>query len=214
VYGCFSLRNGKKQTCTDGPEIKKRIITMEVKMLKVLLSTLLLVIFIHSGCSPITVRYDYDHEYDFGQYKTYCWPTEDQIDKYNTFVKNTLVYKRVQEAVDKVLVAKGFSRVGCNEADLCVVVHAGVKDRMQIYDNRGYYGWYRPWWGPYGGYTEVSYYEEGTLVIDLVDEKAKELTWRGSATGTVKDYKDSEDMQKDIDAAVKKILQHFPPVEK
>jgi hypothetical protein len=35
-----------------------------------------------------------------------------------------------------------------------------------------------------------------------------------SATGTVKDYKDSEDMQKDIDAAVKKILQHFPSVEK
>jgi hypothetical protein len=92
-----------------------------------LLAALLPVIFIHLGCSPITVKYDYDHEYDFGQYQTYCWPSEDQIDKYNTFVKNTLVYKRVQYAVDKVLVAKGFSRVECGEADLCVVVHAGKR---------------------------------------------------------------------------------------
>jgi hypothetical protein len=182
-------------------------------MLKVLLFTLALLIFICSGCSPVTVKYDYDHEYDFGKYKTYCWPSEDQIDKYNSLVKNSLVYKRVQTAVDMVLQGKGFSLVECSAADLCVVVHSGVKDRMQIYQNHGYYGWYRPWWGPYGGYTEVSYYEEGTLVIDLVDEKTKELTWRGTATGTVKDYKDSEDMQKDIDEVVGKILQHFPPGE-
>ncbi len=183
-------------------------------MLKILLSILLLLFFIGSGCSPITVRYDYDREYDFGKYRTYCWPSGDHIDKYNTFAQNTLIYKRVQEAVDKDLQGKGFSVVESGAADLCVVLHAGVKDRMQIYQNQGYYGWYRPWWGPYGGYTEVSYYEEGTLVIDLVDEKTKELTWRDSATGTVKDYKESEDMQKDIDDAVKKILQHFPPEKK
>ena len=57
---------------------------------------------------------------------------------------------------------------------------------MQVTDWGGYY-WYDPWWGPYGGTTHVSYYEESTLVLDIVHWEKKELAWRGLATGTVRE---------------------------
>jgi hypothetical protein len=75
------------------------------------------------------------------------------------------------------------------------------------------YGWYDPWWGPYGGSTHVSYYEEGSLVIDVIDWTEKELSWRGVGTGVVKDRSsdDPEEMQEEINLIVAKILADFPP---
>jgi hypothetical protein len=75
----------------------------------------------------------------------------------------------------------------------------------------GYGGWYDPWWGPYGGSTHVSYYEEATLVIDIVAWEQKELAWRGMATGTVKEHKTPESMQKRIDGIIAKIFANYPP---
>jgi hypothetical protein len=168
-------------------------------------------VFILVSCSPVTVKTDYDHEYDFSQYKSYRWAEETELAKTDVLAKNPLVYKRVQKAVDKDLQAKGFTREESGDTDFVVVAHAGTKDRMQINQYGGYGGWYHPFWGPYGGYTDVSHYTEGSLVIDLVDSKKKELAWRGTGTGIVKDYKDSDKMQKDLDESVAKILASFPP---
>ena len=98
--------------------------------------------------------------------------------------KYPLVYKRVVAAVDKALAAKGMTKMEEGEPDVVIVAHAGSKERMQVtHTGGGYYrGWYDPWWGPYGGSTHVSYYEEATLVIDIVSWNSKELAWRGMAT--------------------------------
>lgn len=181
-------------------------------MRAILIFSMSVLFIILTGCSSLTVRQDYDREYDFSQYKTYRWPADSEMDKYDVLTKNSLAYKRVQTAVDKDLQAKGFSMRESGETDFVVVAHAGVKEKMQIYqDGSGRYGWYDPWWGPYGGYTDVSYYKEGTLVIDIVDRKNKELAWRGIGTGVVKEYNNPDKMQKDLDAAVAKILDNFPP---
>ena len=64
----------------------------------------------------------------------------------------------------------------------------------------------------YGGSTYVSYYEEGSLVIDIVDWQEKELSFRGVATGTLsKSEKTPEESQADIDELVINILSKFPP---
>ncbi len=164
-----------------------------------------------SGCSPVIVKTDYDREYDFSQYKTYRWPTQAEAIKTDELAKNNLAYKRVVEAVDKIMQAKGLTKKEVSETDLVIFAHAGVKNKMQINQYGGYGGWYQPWWGPYGGHTDVSYYEEGTLIIDLVDSKKKELAWRGSGTGVVKDYDTPEEMQKNLDEILAKILANYPP---
>ncbi|NTV19643.1 MAG: DUF4136 domain-containing protein, partial [Bacteroidales bacterium] len=63
-------------------------------------------------------------------------------------------------------------------------------------------------------YPAVSYYEEGTLIIDIIDAKSDEIAWSGVARGILKNYDTSMQMQRDIDEVVTKIMAQFPPVVK
>ena len=169
------------------------------------------------ACSSVTVKTDYDREYDFVKFKTYRWAAGKEINPQDELQKYPLVLKRVIKAVDKTMAEKGFQLVEGDDFDLVVMVHAGTKERMQVHDTGGYGGyggWYDPWWGPYGGTTTVSYYEEATLVVDLVVWEKKELAWRGMATGTVKENQDAEEQQERLNGIVAKIFAEYPPTGK
>jgi len=190
---------------------------MKLRDLFILLVSMLIV----SGCASVKVRTDFDPEYDFGSFKTYRWASGEELNPNDELARNTLVRNRFVSSVDKMMMEKGFTKVDSGDADLVIVMHAGSKEKMQVshtpaptgprYRGRYPYYWYDPWWGPYGGTTNVSYYTEGTLVIDMVSWETKELTWRGTGTRTVRDYKNAEKQQQAIDKAVAKILADFPP---
>ena len=169
---------------------------------------LLILLAVLVSCSSMSVKHDYDSETDFSKYRTYAWM--EQSLPGDELAKHPLIQKRVKVAVDETLASNGYTLTDLGEADFVVVIHAGVKERIRIQD-WGHHGWYDPWWGPYGGRVDVSYYEEGTLVIDVVDAKEKELVWRGMGTGIMRQYAKPEKMQKDIDQDVAKILAAFPP---
>lgn len=186
--------------------------------MKVFISIISLVLVIAlTNCSSVKVKHDFDPQYDFNSYKIYKWGKM-QV-KEDVLATNSLVANRVVEAVDQVLKEKGYvlATDETTQADFAVVIHAGLKEKTQIdtynYGSRGRYGWYDPWWGPYGGTTTVSQYEEGTLVIDIVDIKNKELSWRGMGTKTVQDYKSPEKAGQKIMEVVTKILAGFPPAQ-
>jgi hypothetical protein len=170
-------------------------------------STLAILILIFS-CSSVSVKYDYDSAIDFKKFTTFGWK-EIEIPN-DALAKNPLLGKRVKAAVVIELEAKGYAYSESENVDFAVVAHAGTKDRMQITD-WGSYGWYSPWWGPYGGRVDVSQYTEGTLVIDIVDMQEKEMAWRGLATGTVDESSNPERSQARIANTISKILANFPP---
>ena len=128
--------------------------------------------------------------------------------------------KRVEDAVNQVMQDKGYKLVEGEDFDFVIMTHAGSKERMQVHNTGvsaaygGYGGWYDPWWGPYGGTTHVSYYEESTLVLDIVHWEKKELAWRGLATGTVREDNKGGKQQAEINNIVAKMLANFPPPEK
>ena len=167
------------------------------------------------ACSSITVKHDFDPEYDFTTFKTYRWTSAKEINPQDELQKYPLLYKRVVKAVDKTLAEKGFTKVEGDEFDVVVVAHAGSKEKVQVTQTGGGYyggygGWYDPWWGPYGGSTHVSYYEEATLVIDIVAWEKKELAWRGMATGTVKENQTCEEQQERLNKIVAQIFAEYP----
>lgn len=184
-----------------------------MKTLTLIFITTFILVFI--GCSSVTVTTDHDPEVDFSKYNTYLWyggemPEDDQLSA------NPLVKKRIGSAVEKVLESKGFTKGSDGKADLVVIISAGSKEKMQVtnygYGGYGYGRYGRGWGGGYGGsYTDVHYYEETTLLIDLIDVELKELVWRGSGTGIVKEYSDQQEMQEAIDGVVAKIMNDFPP---
>ena len=51
----------------------------------------------------------------------------------------------------------------------------------------------------------------GTLCLDMYDTAAKQLVWTGSASKTLDPKSSSEDRQKNVNKAAKRLLENFPP---
>ncbi len=64
----------------------------------------------------------------------------------------------------------------------------------------------------WGGNTSVTRYVEGTLFIDLIDAKKKELIWQGEGIGVL--TKDTNKKDALIKEFVTKILAQYPPQKK
>ena len=169
-----------------------------------------LMLYLLAGCSSVTTNYDYDPGVDFSKFKTFA--IDNPKIPGDGLSRNPLLRKRVDEAIQNSLEQKGYKMVDKSEdADMVVVAHGRSQEKTQITD-WGTYGWYRPWWGPYGGRVDVSTYKEGTLVIDIVDMSDKELAWRGLATGIVEEGQtDPQKIQQKVNTIVAKIMKDFPP---
>ena len=170
------------------------------------------------GCSSIKYSTDFDPTQDFGKYKTYRFANPGEVDPEDLLTQYPLIKKRVIAAIEEDFAGKGFQLAEEGEPDFVVLLAAGSKERMHVTNTGGYgyggwYGGYRGYGGyGYGGSTYVSYYEEGALVIDIIDWQEKELSFRGTATGTLdKSEKTPEESQADIDDLVTNILAKFPP---
>ncbi|RXK82477.1 DUF4136 domain-containing protein [Chlorobaculum sp. 24CR] len=177
-----------------------------------------------AGCSNYRVVSDYDRSMPFERYKTYRWSSEDSAGiSDDILARNPFVYKHIKSAVDRELAAKGFVLKASGPVDFTVALHARVRERVVVAPpvgfaySRGYYhrwgrhGYTTIWYDPYP-YPAVSYYEEGTLIIDIIDTRSDDIAWSGIARGILKDYDTSLQMQRDIDEVVTKIMVQFPPL--
>jgi len=178
-------------------------------MKKFKIPLILVLIIIVAGCSSLTVKTDYDQNADFKSLKSYRWAKDSEINPDDELQKNPLVQKRIMAGVDKVLSQKGFSLNETGDVDFVVMVHAGIKEKMQVTD-WGNRGWYDPWWGPYGGRVDVSHYEEGTLVVDVVHAADKDLIWRGLGTKVIGNV-DPDEQEERAYNLVSQIMKDFPP---
>jgi len=169
-----------------------------------LIPIVILSIFTFLSCSSVTVNYDYDEEQDFSTYHTFKWLAKNKKNPPNA-MKDPLAKRKTKNAVIKTLTAKGFSVQEKGEPDFYVIVHTGVRNRIDI-SHWGYH--YGPWYGPN---TSVYRYKEGTIFIDIIDGKKKELVWRGIGTGTVEPYYSPEERTEAIQEVVMEILENFPP---
>ena len=161
------------------------------------------------GCAPtLKVTTDFDPGANFGDYKTFNW--KEVTIPGDALADNSILQNVVKSAIKEEMTKKGFKLQESGETDLVVVFH-GRRQYSAAITNWHAYGWYSPWWGPYGGYTSVSTYQEGTLVIDIVDVKKKQLVWRGLGTKSLKGYSDSEKRNRMIKNAITRIFMEFPP---
>jgi hypothetical protein len=169
--------------------------------------TLLLIIF---GCSSIDVTSDYDLNADFNSYKSFY--VFSGVLKDSKLEAVPLVKKRVLEAAAAELQKKGFTLVDSSKADFTVFALATTTEKMNV-NTYGYgYGY---GWGPYpsGRNIDVSYYTQGSLILDFVDNKKDELIWRGIGSAVVQDKGTPEEREQFIKEAVAKILEQYPPIK-
>lgn len=166
------------------------------------------VFLIHCGPS-IKAGYDYDTEENFARFKTYDYLTHPE----NTQMSE-LVLKRVKQAIDRELAPKGLTKSSDNP-DLLIAIHSNVRSQVQV-GNWGYS--YSPtvvYWSSYGYYgvygLQTREFQKGTLVVDMVESKAKEMIWRGVAEGSLPDIPRSDRIEQLVNKAVKEMMKNYPP---
>lgn len=161
-----------------------------------------------AACATWYVTTDYDVAADFSGYRTFAWMertyTAERLQKRRAAIES-LLDKKVHQAVTEALAARGFTEVDRREADLLVTFHTDTTHRVNITSLP--YG-YPPLWQPPYRQVEVFVYKEQTLIIDVIDPALFQLVWRGTASGVV----DQADLpQSRVNDAVKAILKRFPP---
>jgi Domain of unknown function (DUF4136) len=154
------------------------------------------------ACSTLTTAVDYDHTITWSQFHTYqlVEGTRDPV---------TFTQKRIEDAINGQLSGKGWQAVSSNP-DVLVYTHTVLTHQKQ-WNSTSMGGWgYRGWGGMGGGMATVTETNIpiGTLVVDLVNPKTKELVWRGTASDQVSGS--GEDQGK-IQDAVAALFKNFPP---
>lgn len=165
--------------------------------------------FLVSSCGSIRVNSDYDKKVDFSNYKSFAF-LKSGIDKMQI---SDLDKKRIMHSIEEVMTTKGFTK--SESPDLLINIF--TKEREQVDVNQFNAGWGYGWgygWNPYlwGGQSSINRYTEGTLYIDLIDAKKKELIWQGEGEGTI--TKDTNKKEALIKEFVTKILEQYPPQKK
>ena len=171
-----------------------------------------------SSCSSIQVSQDYQPGADFSQYKSYEWLPENMQTKPKqaTFEKqNQLIAERINSAIVGDFKKKGFSFVESG-ADAYVTYHIKVSTKIRSLPVTTTIGVGTYWnHGSIGMQTspEVEQYEEGTLIVDVLDKNNK-LLWRGTSTTYVEQHSDPQDTTKLVNEVVAKLLEQYPPKKK
>ncbi|WP_422090431.1 DUF4136 domain-containing protein [Tenacibaculum ovolyticum] len=160
-----------------------------------------------TSCSSVRVATDYDTRVNFNQYKTFAFYKKG-IDKASI---SDLDKKRIMRAVESELVAKGMTK--SSTPDVLVSLFTKSRERINIADNNWGYGYglgWNPWMWNGANRLNVNQYTEGTLFLDILDAKKKELVWQGIGTGALKT---TSVMQKEarIKEFVNEIMAKYPP---
>ncbi len=183
-----------------------------------------------SGCSTIKISADYDPQGDFSNLRSYAWMHDEQPKTGNTFLDSQVLDTRIRRAVDDQLLSQGFRKASDDEdADFLLRYHVTIEDKTDIttFGNYDGYMWHRPYayaTGPGAYYhspyaqtqTVVTQYQEGTLVVDIIQPEDEQLVliWRGTAQAEVKQTAGPEQREKRIRKAVGDMFSYFPPSKK
>lgn len=158
-----------------------------------------------------TVKGDYDHQADFAQYRTFGYMSPLGTDKAGY---STLLTERLKDATRGQMEMRGYVYSASNP-DLLINFSGKLQQKTQVTEApppMPYYGYRSGFYGGWPGYgwgDDVYQYTEGTLNIDLVDTRRKQLVWEGVAVGEVQNPETAGSPQS-VDKAVAEIFAKYP----
>lgn len=160
--------------------------------------------------SAPTYKVGWDEHADFSKYKTWAWKPDGSI-------KDPVWARRCHSVLADELQKHGLSEVpDADRADVWAVVHARLSSDTRVASFAPDWGY---GWGPYGSawaYDEIVQYEVpvGTLVLDLVDARQKEIVWRGRASGDIQANRTNEEREQKLISIFQQLFAGYPPAPK
>jgi uncharacterized membrane protein len=158
----------------------------------------------------MSVKSDYDKNFDFASLHTFAFKTDRAAN--DPLRTNTIEGERIQNALAAQLEANGFSQ--SPDSDFIVAFYSRTREKTQV-QSFGYgpgFGWgygipYRArWrWG-FGPDIWTTTYNQGCVMVDIINRPTSELVWRGVVTDTVNGIGQSE---KQANEAAKDLVKSF-----
>lgn len=183
---------------------------------------LVLLALLWQGCTttPVSVSTDYDRNASFARYTTFKWYQDKPMaGRDTTRTYDTFLDRRIRGAVEANLARKGFRLVNANP-DVLVAYDVKVETKQEARPDYTFapgFGYGYGYWYGYRydyGYSRfnrpmlINEYQDGAIIIDLVDARDNELVWRGWGQMEVASPNVSE---AEINKIVGQILEKYPP---
>jgi hypothetical protein len=165
----------------------------------------------------LSVKSDYEKNYDFGRLHTFAFKTDRADD--DPLRANTIEAGRIQNALAAQLQANGFNQ-SSESPDFVVAFYSRTKEKTRV-QSTGFdpgfgfgqgFGWgygipYRSrWrWG-FGPDIWTTTYIQGCVMADIIDARTNELAWRGVVRDTVSGIGQSE---KQANQAARDLVKQF-----
>lgn len=183
---------------------------MNMKSVKFTVTSLLLIL---GGCSTNYVpETDQSSSYDFSKVGTYSVIGDEQL-KNPMF--SDIDRERFDAAIDISMQQHNVEEVTPDKADVLVSYFVVTKDKVKI--NASYSGGYasscyRCGYGYGGGVTHISTsnYVEGTLVVDIIDNKTDRSVYRSTLTKPLKSYETTKEREQAINKVVSDMMEKLP----
>jgi hypothetical protein len=167
----------------------------------------LLVVTTASGCATMNVGAFEQPGTDFGQYHSFASGPADALPTGDPRLDNNpFFHDYLQGAVIRHLARRGIDLVDpAAQPDLLLHYHASVTQRFAAVADRPRGSC------PGGCEPQIVAYDQGTLVLDIVDPVTNTLIWRGWSKDALSGLIDSQTrMQRQIEQAVTRMLAHLP----
>ena len=171
-------------------------------------------VLLAAGCAGQHVTTDYSPATNLSQYRTFALVTPPDSGA------QQLVDQRVRDAVRAQLIAKGLTETDRAHADLYAGYGTVDKTHTTVYSDREGWGWgggfgWRYWrWGvawPVTVRHQIETYTDGTVVVNLVDAKTKQVVYNGEAPDVLSlPVSNPSSATQKIDAAVAKLFNKYP----
>lgn len=161
------------------------------------------------ACAPVRVSSHVDTRTDFSRFKTFDWGPADALPAGDARLDANGFFKdHMLGAVERQMVLKGYEHAGeSTMPDVRIHFHAVIRVRMNV----GALDVRRGFCSGAGCGAGVNEFEEGTLIVDVIDARTNQLVWRGWAQDSVGNTLENHDkLAKRIDQSVKGLMAALP----
>jgi hypothetical protein len=158
-----------------------------------------------ASCAPVRVNSYAVPTTDLRSYRSYAWDGAELGQTGDPRLDNNGFFKeRVQQAADAQMAFRGYEKMSSGTPDLVLHVHARVGQRIDSAELDDITGVCTDECRSY-------VYDEGTILIDIVDGRTSALIWRGWAERSLDRIVDDQAwMNQTIDGAISLIFARLP----
>ena len=166
---------------------------------------LVLIVALVAGCGGpmVEVNQRFQQTTDFTKYKTYAWLDGGSRSDLSAGSRDIDVDGTIRKAVEKQMAEKGFVKVSA-EPDLLIKYYAGLRNTTYVTDFGMHYQ-------EKVGWSESQTVQDGQLTVDFMDRKTDTVVWRGVAWGAMNVDPNQTIVTKNVNHAVQKMFQQYPP---